>query len=116
MDLPFKKKNSFEKRKKEASSVLEKYPDRIPIIVQKHNTCELPDIDKSKYLVPKDMNMSQFSFIIRKRIKLDPSQAIFITIGHSLAASNKTLTELYNDNKDEDGFLYMLYTNENTFG
>ena len=93
MEVSFKKNNSFEKRKKEASNVLEKYPDRIPIIVQKHSSCELPEIDKSKYLVPKDMNMSQFSFIIRKRIKLESSQAIFITIGHSLAASNKTLDE-----------------------
>jgi GABA(A) receptor-associated protein len=116
MEVSFKKNNSFEKRKKEASNVLEKYPDRIPIIVQKHSSCELPEIDKSKYLVPKDMNMSQFSFIIRKRIKLESSQAIFITIGHSLAASNKTLDELYHENKDEDGFLYMIYTNENTFG
>ena len=112
----FKNKNSFDKRKEESDSVIDKYPDRIPIIVQKHTGSELDDIDKHKYLVPKSMSITQFSFIIRKRIKLEPSQAIFITINNKLVGSGKTISELYNDEKDEDGFLYMVYTGENTFG
>ena len=31
-------------------------------------TTKLDDIDKCKYLVPKDMTMGQFLFVIRKRI------------------------------------------------
>ena len=42
----FKENYSFEKRKNEASNIIEKYPDRIPIIVQKYYTSELPDVDK----------------------------------------------------------------------
>ena len=112
----FKNKYSFNKRKDESESVIKKYPDRIPIIVQKHSSTELPDVDKCKYLVPKSMSITQFSFIIRKRIKLDPSQAIFITINNKLVGSGKTISEIYHDEKDEDGFLYMIYTGENTFG
>lgn len=112
----FKNKHAFNKRKEESDNIIEKYPDRIPIIVQKHSTTELPEIDKCKYLVPKNMSITQFSFIIRKRIKLDSSQAIFITINNKLVGSGKTISELYNDEKDEDGFLYMIYTGENTFG
>jgi GABA(A) receptor-associated protein len=112
----FKNKNSFDKRKEESDNVIIKYPDRIPIIVQKHTSTELPDIDKYKYLVPKSMSITQFSFIVRKRVKLEPSQAIFITINNKLVSSNKTISELYNDEKDDDGFLYIVYTGENTFG
>lgn len=112
----FKNKHSFDKRKEESDNVIVKYPDRIPIIVQKYIGSELPDIDKYKYLVPKSMSITQFSFIVRKRIKLEPSQAIFITINGKLVGSGKTISELYNDEKDEDGFLYMVYTGENTFG
>jgi GABA(A) receptor-associated protein len=112
----FKNKNSFNKRKEESDNIKDKYPDRIPIIVQKHEGSELPDIDKYKYLVPKNMSITQFSFIIRKRVNLDSSQAIFITINSKLVGSNKTISEIYHDEQDDDGFLYIVYTGENTFG
>jgi GABA(A) receptor-associated protein len=112
----FKNKHSFEKRRTDSISVRDKYPDRIPIIVQKEMKSTLPEVDKCKYLVPMNMTMSQFSFVIRKRIQLKPHEAIFITINNSLVASSKTLSELYEEQKDEDGFLYVVYTSENTFG
>ena len=65
----FQSKHPFEKRCEESSKIMEKYKDRIPIIVLKHKSCELPTIDKHKYLVPKDMTMGQFTYIIRKRTK-----------------------------------------------
>ena len=57
----FKNKYSFNKRKDESESVIKKYPDRIPIIVQKRASTKLPDVDKCKYLVPKSMSITQFS-------------------------------------------------------
>jgi len=116
MENTFKKKYSFEKRKHESNNVHKKYPDRIPIVVQKHGSSTLPDIDKCKYLVPKDMTMSQFMFFIRKRIQLDPSQTLFFTVNQDLVASSTLLCDVYHDKKDEDGFLYVTYTNENVFG
>ena len=77
MENTFINKNSFDKRVQESTNIKEKYTDRIPIIVEKHHTCNLPEIDKCKYLVPKDMTMSQFIFVIRKRIKLNSNQALF---------------------------------------
>lgn len=112
----FKKKYPFDKRKNDANTVLEKYPERIPIVVQRQENSELPEVDKCKYLVPKDMTMSQFTFVIRKRIKLESSQAIFVSVNHSLVASSKLLSDVYHEQKDEDGFLYVFYTSENTFG
>ena len=112
----FQKKHSFEKRRDDSQSVIKKYPERIPIIVQLGDKSELPKIDKIKYLVPRDMTMSQFSFVVRKRIKLEPSQAIFITINNTLVTNSKLLSEIYEENKDPDGFLYVTYTGENTFG
>ena len=112
----FKRKNSFEKRYQESKNILAKYPERIPIIVEKYEDCELPEIDKLKYLVPKDMTMPQFIFVIRKRIKLDPSQTLFVMVNNTLVGSSKLISEIYDELKDKDGFLYVTYTNENTFG
>ena len=102
--------------KKESDRILSKYPDRVPIIVNKEKISLLPDLKKNKYLVPKDMVISQFIFIIRKNLTLSSSEALFITINDKLCASNKKIVELYEEEKHEDGFLYIIYSSENTFG
>ena len=112
----FVETHSIEDRIKESQKITLKYPSRVPIIVERSYKCELQDIDKKKYLVPKDMTMGQFVFVIRKRIKLDTSQALFIMVNNSLESSNKLLGEIYDDKADKDGFLYITYTSENTFG
>ena len=112
----FQTKHPFEKRSEESSRIMEKYKDRIPIIVLKHQSCELPTIDKHKYLVPKDMTFSQFIFVIRKRIQLDPSQCLFTSINDQLVNSSSLVCDIYERSKDKDGFLYVVYTSENTFG
>ena len=117
MENKFKLRSTFEKRKEESDSIKKKYSDRIPIIVQKHSQSTLNDVDKCKYLVPKDMSMGQFLFVVRKRIKLSPEQALFIYVNNSiLPQSSALLTSVYNEFQDEDGFLYITYSGENTFG
>ena len=116
MTNTFKNKYSFEKRSQESKTIKEKYPDRIPIIVQKHYGCDLPEVDKCKYLVPKDMTMGQFLFVIRKRIKIDSSKALFIMVDNNMVTGSSNLSIVYADDQDDDGFLYVTYTTENTFG
>lgn len=41
-------------------------------------------IDKKKYLVPADLTVGQFVYVIRKRIKLSPEKAIFIFVNEIL--------------------------------
>ena len=113
---PYKYNNSEDKRIQECSRILKKHPDRIPIIVCKAKGCELPDIDKQKYLVDKDMNMREFLYVIRKRIKLDKSESIFLIINNKLCSSNDIISQIYKNEKNEDGFLYIIYSSENTFG
>ena len=107
---------SFNERFNESKKILLKHPSRIPVIVEKSQDCDLNEIQKKKYLVSRDLLMSEFMFIIRKRIHLDPSQAIFIMINNTLPPSNTRLGEIYENYKNEDGFLYAIYTSENTFG
>ena len=113
----YKKNNSLEKRSKESENILKKYPNRIPVIVEKSNRCkDINDIDKSKFLVPNDLTMNQFIYVIRKRLKLSAEKALFIFINNKILPNSKTLNEIYQEEKDEDNFLYMNYANENTFG
>ena len=112
----YQTEHTFEGRKEESSKIIEKYTDRVPIIVLKHETCELPDIDKRKYLVPRDMSLSHFIFEIRKRVNLKSSESLFITINQRLISGSTPIDAIYDELKDPDGFLYVVYSSENTFG
>jgi len=107
---------SYEERKAEATRIKEKYTERLPVIVSKHEDCTLPNIDKSKFLVPKDMTLSQFMFVIRKRIDLSSHEALFVTINGKLMNGGKQMETIYENETNDDGFLYVIYTSENTFG
>ena len=53
----------------------------------------------------------------RKRIDVSDTQAFFLVINNkSLASGNTTLGEVYRQEKDADGFLYIVYSSQETFG
>ena len=60
--------------------------------------------------------MGQFVYVIRKRIKLSPEKAIFIFVNNVLPPTAALMSSIYEEHKDEDGFLYIVYSGENTFG
>lgn len=115
--MNFRQKHKIEDRQQESSRVLKKYPQRIPVICEKDAKCKLQQIDKVKYLVPFDMSIGEFTYVIRKRIKLRAEDAIFLLINNKIYPStSSSLSELYSRYKDDDGFLYITYRDENTFG
>jgi GABA(A) receptor-associated protein len=112
----YKKIKTLDERKNESQKMLSKYYNYIPIVVEK---CDLKseDIDKKKYLVPFDFTLGQFLYILRKHIKLSPEKAMFCYINNNIPNISKNINTLYDDYKDEDGFLYVHYsTNESVFG
>ena len=114
----FKKKYDFQVRKVEAERIRTKYPDRIPVICERSKSAAktIEKLDKIKYLVPSDLTIGQFMYVVRKRIKLPAEKAIFLMIDNQLPASSELLSSLYHSKKDDDGFLYVQYAGENTFG
>ncbi len=115
--IRFKNIHTFDARKNESNRVIEKYPNRIPVICERHHNCKTaPIIDKIKYLVPYDLTIGQFIYIIRKRMNMSSQKALFLFINSNIPSSSKMLHTIYNEEKDEDGFLYIYYTTENTFG
>lgn len=113
----FKMMHSFEKRKEESERLLKKYPDKIPVIVEKSDRSDINELDKKTYLVPEDITVGQFMYILRKNIKLSAEQAMFLFINNqTIPATEKTMKYIYKEYADKDNFLYITYTGENTFG
>lgn len=127
MRSKFKDEHPFEKRKAEAERIRQKYNDRIPVrfvlsplarssglifaqvICEKVEKSDIATIDKKKYLVPADLTVGQFVYVIRKRIKLSPEKAIFIFVDEVLPPTAALMSSIYEEHKDEDGFLYITY-------
>ena len=116
--MNFKKLNSLQDRFEESSRILQKYPERIPIICERSTftTSDCPIIDKNKYLVNIDLTVGQFIYVIRKRLKLPAEKALFLFINGFIPSSSQRLGDIYYLYKDQDGFLYITYSYENTFG
>ena len=108
-------KDSLEKRIKSFESIKQKYPNRVPVLIER-GTNESPQIDKNKFLVPKNITVAEFMSIIRERVKLSSSQAIFLLINNTIPKATDDMDLIYRKFKNEDGFLYITYSVENTFG
>lgn len=112
----YKERVSFEERVKESFRIREKFPGKIPVIVERAPKSNVPLVDKNKFLVPGDLTLGQFTFVIRKRLILPSEQALFVYINNCLPTTSSLMRELYAQYMESDGFIYILYTGENTFG
>eukprot|EP00416_Gambierdiscus_australes_P034647 CAMPEP_0171096922 /NCGR_PEP_ID=MMETSP0766_2-20121228/46319_1 /TAXON_ID=439317 /ORGANISM="Gambierdiscus australes, Strain CAWD 149" /LENGTH=123 /DNA_ID=CAMNT_0011556011 /DNA_START=59 /DNA_END=433 /DNA_ORIENTATION=+ len=112
----------FEKRSAEAKRILQKYPDRIPVICEKAPRSDLPDIEKKKFLVPGTMLCGEFKYIIHKHINQTASaaiasdQTIYLFVGSTSPKTGALMSEIYDQYKADDGFIYITYSAENTLG
>ena len=115
--MSFQSKYSFEQRHKESTRILEKYPDKVPIICEKYTKDRSSyTIDKNKFLAGGDLTMGQFVYIIRKRIKMKPTEGLYLFVNNTLLPNTDTLSSIYKEYKLDDGFLYIQFSLENTFG
>jgi GABA(A) receptor-associated protein len=114
----FKKKHDFYKRLDESYRIRNKYPEKVPIIVEKQKGYhEIPDIDRNKYLVPNDITMSEFMYVIRKRIHISSDKSIYLFVENlGLVPTSLNIQQVYEQAQDKDGFLYIKYCGESTFG
>lgn len=116
---------SFEKRTAEAHRIRAKYPNRIPVICEKAPRSDLPVIDKKKFLVPMNMLVGEFKYIIHKHINqcaqaqgaaLTHEKTIYLFVENTAPKAGALIQEVYEQHVADDGFLYVEYSAENTLG
>uniref|UniRef100_A0A3Q3GX59 GABA type A receptor-associated protein n=1 Tax=Labrus bergylta TaxID=56723 RepID=A0A3Q3GX59_9LABR len=95
MKFQYKEEHPFEKRRSEGEKIRKKYPDRVPVIVEKAPKARIGDLDKKKYLVPSDLTVGQFYFLIRKRIHLRAEDALFFFVNNVIPPTSATMGQLY---------------------
>ena len=102
----------------ESTRIRAKHPLRIPVICQRSRSSSriCPNIDKTKYLIPLDLTIGQFIWVIRTRLQLHQSMALYMFTNGIMPPVGQLIGSIYSIHKDADGFLYLYYNTENTFG
>lgn len=102
----------------EAARIMSKYPDKIPVIVEKAQKTRdtLPELKKNKYVVPRDLTMGQMIYLIRRYLTLPPEEALFLFVSNTLVPSTERIVDVWGRYRSEDGALHVLYSGESAFG
>ncbi len=117
MQFKYKTEKTFEERKEEYRKVIEEHPGKIGVICEKAPKSKIADIEKTKYLINEEFNLTQFQSIIRKKLNMDKEDALFFLVnGKKSLTGTDTMSEIYKKYKDEDGFLYIAYAAEEIWG
>ncbi|XP_055683959.1 microtubule-associated proteins 1A/1B light chain 3A-like [Lutzomyia longipalpis] len=95
-----------------------KFPTKVPVILERYRyERDLPDVGQRKYVIPQEMSMSQFHQMVRQRMNLSPSKALFFLVNNrTMVSLGKSLLEVYDEFQDADGFLYITYASQDVFG
>ena len=121
---------SFSKRKAMAERILDRYRDRIPILIRKADKSALNLLTHRKYIVPRDIAVGKFLHELRTSLKLQSYQTLFLLVEQYdersfamnlwnksvLPLTTELMGSLYNRYRSTDYFLHLIYTEENTFG
>ena len=70
-----------------------------------------------KWLVNQEMSVAQLTAVIKERIKCPASHQIILLLEHrDLPPLQASLSSLYNDYGNSDGFLYLSYSSQEVYG
>ncbi len=124
----FRKRFNFEERKAITDKIIGKYEDKCPIYLSFDSHLNLKSLKNyNRYIVTNNLTLSQFLLIVKKKINFDATESLtlFIEIYDKnssnikdtiVAPLSSSIASIYDNNKNDDGFLYMRLVKENVFG
>lgn len=108
----------IEERKAESRALREKYPDFAPVIIQLHERSRLPQTLHNHLLsVPRNFAVRDLTHAVRKKVRLSKTTVMSLFIDRRyLLSPDLTVSEMYDRWCSEDGFVYILCSDQEQLG
>ena len=114
MKINFKKNLSFCKRLQLYKKIVENNENLLPIIIQVYKKCKLK-LNKEKWLIDPEITISELLIKLREQTNVEINETIFIfNVEKKLLSTMDNMKDVYKNYKDDDGFLYLIISLENT--
>jgi len=114
IDYADQSKETFDVRKKDASDIKQKFPEKLPVIITKLKGSELMNLEKMKYLIPCDMTVKKLINYLGKLLKLSEEKELVLYVNDNIIIDDsQKMSIIYEKNKSEDEFLRITFS-ENT--
>ena len=76
--------------------------------------CELNLV---RFMMPKAFSVGEVLAVLRQRLELNREEGLVLFTNEKyMMRPNNKLQDVYDKYKDEDGFLYLVYAEENIYG
>lgn len=110
----YKLENTLNDRKDSTDLLLTRHPDRVPIILEYNEKIK-------KLLLPRDANVGMLLHKVRQMLSLKSEEGVFIFIvqengSFNMVKVSEMISQVYEQNKQEDKMLYVLLKTESVFG
>ncbi|CAD8185503.1 unnamed protein product [Paramecium pentaurelia] len=118
-NLSYKDNNSFEERKEKFQIYQQKHPTKIPLIIERHPKCTLKLLDRPEVLIDETQKGTKLLQILQEKLQENSKNCsifIFYTNTNTQFPLESQMKEAAQNHKDEDGFLYLTYNNQETLG
>jgi microtubule-associated protein 1 light chain len=106
--------------KKKIEEMLNKHPNRVPIII---SSTSFKEHGQHRFIVPNNITVSEFMKILRNKVSLKQEEAIFIFVKDKslnndavIVPSSSSIESIYNQYKDNNMVLNLIYEKEAVFG
>lgn len=117
MSFEYQNENSLAKRRDEAVKIRKAFPDCFPVIIEKSKNSKLGSSCNRKFLINGSLRVYHLNLLVRKRINLHKAEALYLFVnGKDLLKTDTTISEMFSKHANEDGFMYVSYSEYSSFG
>ena len=115
-EFSYKSKYTLDERLAKSKKISANHPNSVPTILEYYDNRTNSNKYLHTFVCEKKMKFLELNRVIRDRVDISKADSLQYRVGNKHIHMDITLGALQYEHKDEDGFLYVVYNLQQTFG